>query len=207
MGGSGAVAGPAANDEATIGAATCAYLADVVGGEVGGRVGGLLGPAGAPVAQQGAVVGDDATSALSLSGVVEVGASCSLGPVLVGLAVSAPGFAADGGAAADAGAQQGAAHRGLRLRRSRSLAAHLGQRSPGPTNRSLQTGQRPPRPWKRFCLFLRTAAEEGEEGGHAFGPGGCFPYSGDAGAGVGGDSDNGDVVEGGAGSGDALAVG
>jgi hypothetical protein len=152
------------------------------------------------------VVGDRAASALSLLVVVEVGASCPLGPVGLALAVSASGLASDAGAAADAGAEQGAAHRGLRLRRSRSSLAQRGQRSPGPTNWFLQAQQRPWWLGKRFCLVLRTA-EEGEEGGHVLGPGGRFPYPGDAGAGVGGDSDDGDVVELGAGAGDALAVG
>jgi hypothetical protein len=42
----------------------------VVGGEVGGWVGRLALPARTPVAEHGAVVGDDPTPALSLLGIV-----------------------------------------------------------------------------------------------------------------------------------------
>jgi hypothetical protein len=77
-----------------VGATTCCYFSDVVCGEVGRWVGRLALPPGAPVADDGAVVGDDAAAALSLSVVVEVGASCSLGLVLDPLAVSASGLAA-----------------------------------------------------------------------------------------------------------------
>jgi hypothetical protein len=77
-----------------MGPATCCYFLDVVGGEVGRWVGGLTLPPGAPVAEEGAVVGDDAASALSLAVVVEVGAACSLGLVLDPLAVVAPGLTA-----------------------------------------------------------------------------------------------------------------
>jgi hypothetical protein len=110
------------------------YLDDVVGGEVGGGVGGVVLQAGAPVADGGAVVGDEAAAPLAFGSVVEVGASCPLGPVVGALAVSAPGFAAYLLAAAEAGAGQGAGHRGLRRLRSRSLRWHGWQRSPGPTN-------------------------------------------------------------------------
>jgi hypothetical protein len=206
VGGACGVAGAAADDEATSGAAARCHFLDVVGGEVGGGVGGLLGPAGAPVAEEGAMVGDDAASAFAFAGVVvEVGASCCLGSVQAGLAVSASSLAAYLPAASEAGAEQGPSHRRLRLRRWTNLSRHLGQRSPGPTNWLLQAQQRPPRPWKRFCLFLRTA-EEGEEGGHVLGPAGRFPDAGDSSAGVGGDPDDSYVVEQGLGPGDPLLI-
>jgi hypothetical protein len=127
------VAAPAADDQPTIEAATACYLADVVGGQVGGQVGGLAFPSGAPVADDGAVVGDDAGAAASFSGVVvEVGAACCLGSVVVALAVVTAGLAAYCLAASEAGADQWAAHR-LRLRMAAlvlTACSHGGQRSP-----------------------------------------------------------------------------
>jgi hypothetical protein len=211
VGGPGRVAGAAADDQRTVGAATCCDFFDVVGGEVGGWVGWLLGPPWAPVTEHGAVVGDDPASALPLLGVgVEVGAPWLLGPVLVGVAVAASGLAAYWFAAVEAGAQQGAGHR-LRLRLAALILtrrAQGGQRSPGPTNQARQPRQRPwAYPRRPLTYFLPTTSEEGEEGGHALRPGGCLPHLGHAGAGVGGDADDGDVVEVGPGPGDALAVG
>jgi hypothetical protein len=80
------------------------------------------------------MVGDDSSSACAFLGVgVEVGSSCSLGTLVVPIAVVAAGLAADLATATQTGSEQ-IPHRRLRLRRSRSLSRHLGQRSPGPTN-------------------------------------------------------------------------
>jgi transcriptional regulator with XRE-family HTH domain len=70
VGGSGGVAGPAADHERPVGVATSAHFLDMVGGEVGGLVGGLASPPGAPVPHHGAVVGDHAATALAFLGVV-----------------------------------------------------------------------------------------------------------------------------------------
>jgi hypothetical protein len=141
VGGSGGVAGAAADDQRPECVTTSAYLPDVVGGEVGGRVGWLSGPAGAPVAEEGAVVGDQAAPALAFSVVVEVGALGSLGLVLDALAVTAAVLASDGAAAADAGAEQATAHRRLRRLRWRSFRLQSSQRSPQVMGR-LQPRQR-----------------------------------------------------------------
>jgi hypothetical protein len=86
--------------------ATCCDLADVVGGQVGRWVGGLALPPWAPVAEEGAVVGHDLTSALALARVVvQVGASCLLGLVDAGMTVPTPGLAAYLLAAVEAWAQ------------------------------------------------------------------------------------------------------
>jgi hypothetical protein len=169
--------------------------------------------AGAPVAHLGAVVGDEATASLSLVVVVEVGASCPLGPVVGGGAVAASGLAAYWLAAVEAGAGKCLGHRRLRRLRWTALAlvslAQGGQRSPGPTNQARQARQRPwawPTPTLMWCL-LPMAAEEGEQEGHVLGPAGGFPYPGDTSPGVGGHPHDGDVVEGGPGPGHALAVG
>jgi hypothetical protein len=53
----------------------------VVGHEVGGGVGGVLAEAWAPVADGGAVLGDQLAASFAFSGVVEVGAACPLGVV------------------------------------------------------------------------------------------------------------------------------
>jgi hypothetical protein len=109
VGGSGGVAGPAADDEASIGAASCCYLSYVVGGEVGRGVGGLACPAWAPVTEQAAVVGDHGGAASAFGGVVvKVGAAYSLGLVLHSLAVVAVALASDDVAAAsgEAGADE-----------------------------------------------------------------------------------------------------
>jgi hypothetical protein len=125
------VAAAAADDELPIGAAAACDLADVVGGQVGGLVGGLPGPAWALVADDGAVVGDGVGPASAFGGVVvQVRSSCSLGALVVAFAVDAAGAAADAAAAAQAGAEQGPGHRGLRLRRSRSLSRQSWQPSP-----------------------------------------------------------------------------
>ena len=204
VGGSCGVAAAAADDELAAGVAAFGDFFDVVGGEVGAGVGWLFGPSWAPVAEEGAVVGDDAFSASAFCCVVvQVGSTLALACVEGALAVGASGLASYWLLAAEAGADE-CPHRGLRLRRWRSLSRQLGQRSPGPTNWFLQMGQRPLRPWKRFCLFLRTA-EEGEEE-----PGGASALHTDAhhsGPGVGGYPDHCDVVEGGPGPGDPLAVG
>jgi hypothetical protein len=159
------VAAAAADDELPIGAAAGGDFLDVVGGQVGGLVGGLSCPAWAPVTDDGAVVGDDAGATASLCCVgVEVGASCSLGALVVTLAVVTAGFAADLAATADAGSEQ-VPHRGLRLRRSRSLSRHLGQRSPGPTNLVWQPTHEPwGRPANRVGRALPTAPGQGEQG-------------------------------------------
>jgi hypothetical protein len=70
MRGPGGVARAAANDELAIRSAPPCDLADVVGGQVGGLVGGLAFPSWAPVADDGAVVGDDAASTLAFVVVV-----------------------------------------------------------------------------------------------------------------------------------------
>jgi hypothetical protein len=104
--GSGGVAGAAAHDEAAVWWSAFGDFANVVGGEVGGWVGGAALPSWAPVADDGAVVGDQALSTSAFLGVVvEVGAAYCLGPVLFALAVEAAGFASDGAAAADAVAE------------------------------------------------------------------------------------------------------
>jgi hypothetical protein len=103
VGRAGGVAGPAADDQLPIGAAAGGDLADVVGGQVGGLVGGLPDPAGAPVADDGAVVGDHAGPAPALGGVgVQVGAACSLGPLVVAFAVDASGPSPDAARAVEA---------------------------------------------------------------------------------------------------------
>ena len=145
VGGAGGVAGPAANDEATIGAAAGCDFADVVGGEVGGRVGGASGPAWAPVADDGAVVGDDAAAAFAFAVVVEVGALGPLGLVLDPLAVGAPGLASYGSGASEAWAGEGAGHR-LRLRLAALTSYQVGAgwaAVAGPTNQARQPRQRP----------------------------------------------------------------
>lgn len=130
VGGTGAVAAPAADHEAAIGAAAACDLAYVVGGEVGGWVGGSALPAGAPAADDGTMVGNGSSSAFALVGVgVEVGPSCCLGPVALALAVDTAGLASDLGTTAEAGAEQ-VLHRGLRLRRALSLSRQSWQRSP-----------------------------------------------------------------------------
>ena len=68
MGGSGGVAGPAADDQRAIGAAAACDLAYMVGGEVGRGVGGSTLPPGAPVAHHGTMVCDDSSSAFALVG-------------------------------------------------------------------------------------------------------------------------------------------
>jgi hypothetical protein len=103
----------------------------------GGRGGA---EAGAPVADAGPVVGDQAGASLALGGVVQVGASCSLGALVGAFAVGTAGLAPDAVGAVEAAAEQGPAHRGLRLRRRRRSCAQDWQRSPGPTN-----GRRQPR--------------------------------------------------------------
>jgi hypothetical protein len=90
------VAAPAADDELAVGAAAGGDFADVVGGQVGGLVGGLAFPSGAPVADDGTMVGDDSSSAFALVGVgVEVGSSCCFGAVAFPLAVLTAGLATD----------------------------------------------------------------------------------------------------------------
>ena len=134
VGGPRAVARPAADDQAAIGAAALGYFLHVVGGQVGRGVGGAAFPPRAPVTDDGAVVRHHAASALALGVVVvEVGSACPLGQVLHSLAVRASGLASYWPLAAEAGAEQ-VSHRRLRLRRTRSLRWHGWQRSPGPTN-------------------------------------------------------------------------
>jgi hypothetical protein len=88
--GLGAVAAPAADDEAAIGAASLGDFADVVGGEVRGGVGGAAGPSGAPVPDDEAVVGDGLGAAASFgAAVVEVGATGDLGALVHRLAAGA----------------------------------------------------------------------------------------------------------------------
>jgi hypothetical protein len=78
-------------------------------------------PPGAPVADDGAVIGDDAAAAFPLSGVVvEVGAACCLGAVLVALAVGTAGTATDRPAAVEAGTEQATVYRCLRRLRAAS---------------------------------------------------------------------------------------
>jgi hypothetical protein len=105
----GRVAAPAADDQRAVGAATGGDLADVVGGEVGGGVGGMAFPPGAPVPDQGPVVGHHLAAAAPLGCVVvEVGSALSLDLAaalfLEGPAAWAPALAADDAAASDAGA-------------------------------------------------------------------------------------------------------
>src|SRR5215217_6264255 len=120
--GAGAVARPAANDEAAIGAASGCHLADVVGGQVGRGVRGAAFPSWAPVADDGAVVGDGLTSAPAFGRVVvQVRPTCNLAPFVVTLAVVAAWSATHRSRAAEAGAEQGTGHRRLRRLRSRSL--------------------------------------------------------------------------------------
>ena len=122
VGRAGRVARPAADDQAAIGWSALGYFLHVVGGQVGVRVGGSALPPGAPVPDDGAVVGDDAAAALALGVVVvEVGSACLLGPVPLALAVRAPRLASYHVAAVEAGADQAPAHRGLRRRRTRSF--------------------------------------------------------------------------------------
>jgi len=134
VGGSCGVAAAAAHHELASWVSALGYFLDVVCGEVGGLVGWLPSPPGAPITDDGAVVGDDAAPSLSLSVVVEVGASCSLDAVALALAAVAVGLAAYdvGASSVAAGAGERTAHRGLRLRvvRRRSSAAQGGQRSP-----------------------------------------------------------------------------
>jgi hypothetical protein len=126
------------------------HLHHVVGHQVGAWVGGVVFQAGAPVADGGAVVGDEAAPSLSLVGVVEVGASCPLHLVDPALAVAASGLASYLFAAVEAWAVEGAGQR-LRLRlRLRSVAsaalalafcAQGGQCWPGPTKGCMQLMQ------------------------------------------------------------------
>jgi hypothetical protein len=148
MGGTGGVAGPAANDERAIGAATSANLSNVVSGEVRARVGGLAFPSRAPVPDDGAVVSYDPGAASTLVGVgVEVGPACcfgsTLGQVTGALAVDTPGLAAYQRPAPEAGPDERAGHRGLRRWRWRSRSRHDWQRSPGPLNSLWQERHRP----------------------------------------------------------------
>lgn len=79
-GGPGGVAVAATDHEAAIGSATGCDFADVICGEVGGGAGRVASPAGAPVADDGAVLGDD------------LGAAAAGGELaLAGLAAFAPG--------------------------------------------------------------------------------------------------------------------
>src|SRR5512132_1592278 len=205
VGGPGRVARAAADDQPAIGAAALGDFLDVVGGQVGGGVGGSAFPSWAPVADDGAVVGDDAASPFPLSGVVvEVVATVPLGLVLAALAVVAAGFAAYCLAASDAGAEQAAAHRGLRRRRSASCSRWRGQRSPGPTNLAWQMRQRPCGwPRNREGRPLPTAPEGEEDRG---GRRDASTYADHPGPAVGRDPDHGDVVEGSPGPGDPLPV-
>src|SRR5215204_1594072 len=58
-----------------LGRPPAAHFLDVVGGQVGGLVGWLSRPSGAPVADDGTVVGDDPGAASAFGGVVvQVGA-------------------------------------------------------------------------------------------------------------------------------------
>jgi hypothetical protein len=132
VGGSCGVAGPAADNEAASWVSAFGYFADVVGGEVGGQVGwaAQLGDAWAPVADDGAVVGDDAFAAASFGVVVvEVGAALALACVNRALAVGAAGLASYWSLAAEAGADE-CLHRGLRRRRAASSRLQLSHRSP-----------------------------------------------------------------------------
>jgi hypothetical protein len=117
------------------GVPTACYFLDVVGGEVGAEVGGAaeLGYPWAPVADDGAVVGDDALAAAAFCCVVvEVRSAYSLGLVLATLAVVASGLASYWSLASEAGTDEWAAHR-LRLRLAAlvlTACSHGGQRSP-----------------------------------------------------------------------------
>jgi hypothetical protein len=94
VGGSGGVAAAAADDQPAIRSASGCYFLHVVGGQVGAEVGGLAFPSWAPIAHDGAVVGDDALAAAAFCCVVvKVGATHPLGLVLVALAVVASRFA------------------------------------------------------------------------------------------------------------------
>jgi len=94
VGGSGGVAGAAADDEVASWVSAFGDFADVVGGEVGGLVGGLASPAGAPVADDGAMVGYHPGAAASFGVVVvEVRTLGALRHVLDPLAVDTPRLA------------------------------------------------------------------------------------------------------------------
>ena len=196
MGGSRAVARAAANDQVTIGSAAACDLADVVGGEVGGGVGGLALPPWAPVASRARW--SATTSRLRLRSWASLWRSGShlLGLVTLGMAVPAPGLATHWVAAVEAGADEGAGHRGLRLLRSRSFARSGGQRSPGPDELAMADAQRPgwcpaplatwPYPWRRSRVSRVACARP---------LGRPPPHARDPGPGVGRHPDHGNVVE------------
>jgi hypothetical protein len=176
---------------------------------MGGRVGA---PTRTPVPDDGAVVGHDPAPTFPLGGVVvEVGAACPLEAVALALAAVAVGLAADdvGAAAGAAGAGQGAGHRGLRRRRWRSSRVQSGQRSPNTTRLPqwpMHFGgeRRAPVGATKYARLLPTAPEEeGEPGGACAA---LVTYAHDPGPRERRHSNHGDVVELGAGPGDALAV-
>ena len=129
----GGVAAPAADDQRPGRVTSACDLAYVVGGQVGGWVGGAALPAGAPVPDEGAVVGHDPAPSLPFLGVVvEVWSALALDLAAVsfleGPAAGAPALAPDLAAAAEAGPDQ--AHRGLRHRRAARSRLQLSHRSP-----------------------------------------------------------------------------
>jgi hypothetical protein len=209
VGGPSAVAGAAANNEAAIGWATAYDLSYVVGGQVGARVGGAALPPGAPVPDDGAVVGDEPAPALPLGVVVvQVGAACLLHPITLALAVRASGLAPYWPLAAEAGAEQ-VPHRRLRRLRWRSCCWQSGQRSGPQMRRRLQPMQwrswfHPkvePAPLRPGRAPLPMAAQEGEQdrrGAHV-----ARAHAHDAGPRVGRHPDHRNMVEGGPGPGDA----
>jgi hypothetical protein len=95
-----------------------------------GAMGRVLAEARAPVADAGAVVGDQAGASLALGRVVQVGAPCPLGALVGAVTVGAAALASDAARAVEAATEQGPAHRRLRAVRRRSSLAQGGQRSP-----------------------------------------------------------------------------